>query len=428
VNPFEFGNRLLPGPPTRSRAGGPRADTRPARLARLKARRRLWLKVHLWLGLTLGLVLSVVGLSGSLLVFWQEIDDWLDPELCVVAPPPEGRAGQRPFPEALEAAGSALPAGAVLRFVHFPRDERTAYLFDYALDDPAGGGSSAWQVGVDPYTAKITGKRLVQGSGAVLPAHFTAFVFRLHDSLLAGDTGALLVGVAAAALIFSVLTGLILWWPLAGRWRRVFVIKRGAGPERFNHDLHQTAGFYTFLVLLVLLLSGLYMNLPEQFVGLVQGLSPGTRYEEPEAPPAEGRTPIDPAQALALAEQRHPGGRTVWLRPPRGERGVYTVTRMDVPGLGPFWPQRKIFLDPYGGELEVRDPATRRTAGDAFLEWQWPLHSGRVFGWPGRILVFLTGLAAPLLFATGLIRWLQKRRARRHRRPTPPRTLHLRGL
>lgn len=46
------------------------------------------------------------------------------------------------------------------------------------------------------------------------------------------------------------------------------------------------------------------------------------------------------------------------------------------------------------------------------MQWQWFLHSGQAFGWTGRILVFLSGLACPVLFVTGVIRWLQKRRAR----------------
>jgi len=51
------------------------------------------------------------------------------------------------------------------------------------------------------------------------------------------------------------------------------------------------------------------------------------------------------------------------------------------------------------------------SAGDAFLNWQWPLHGGKAFGWTGRILVFLLGLACPVLFITGWVRWLQKRKA-----------------
>ncbi|MDD4905300.1 MAG: PepSY-associated TM helix domain-containing protein [Methylobacter tundripaludum] len=50
--------------------------------------------------------------------------------------------------------------------------------------------------------------------------------------------------------------------------------------------------------------------------------------------------------------------------------------------------------------MKVQDPSTRSIAGQTFVEWQWPLHSDRAFGWTGRILVFLTGL----------IRWLQKRK------------------
>ncbi|MBG0811251.1 PepSY domain-containing protein [Methylosinus sp. H3A] len=51
--------------------------------------------------------------------------------------------------------------------------------------------------------------------------------------------------------------------------------------------------------------------------------------------------------------------------------------------------------------------------GDGFIAWQWPLHSGYVLGWTGRIAVFLLGLTWPLLFFTGVMRWLQKRSAHR---------------
>jgi uncharacterized iron-regulated membrane protein len=68
-------------------------------------------------------------------------------------------------------------------------------------------------------------------------------------------------------------------------------------------------------------------------------------------------------------------------------------------------------MDRYSGNiLDVDDP-TIGTAGEVFTHWQWPLHSGQAFGWTGRILVFLSGLACPVLFVTGVIRWLQKRKA-----------------
>ena len=66
-----------------------------------------------------------------------------------------------------------------------------------------------------------------------------------------------------------------------------------------------------------------------------------------------------------------------------------------------------------GEILKVYDRGTG-SGGDVFLDWQWPLHSGHAFGWTGRILVFLSGLACPILYVTGVIRWLQKRRVKKH--------------
>jgi uncharacterized iron-regulated membrane protein len=75
------------------------------------------------------------------------------------------------------------------------------------------------------------------------------------------------------------------------------------------------------------------------------------------------------------------------------------------------YPHRQIWVDPYDGTiLAVNDPH-QYTAGQKFLEWQYPLHSGEAFGLPGRIFVLILGFVPLLLYVTGLIRWLQKRRA-----------------
>jgi hypothetical protein len=70
----------------------------------------------------------------------------------------------------------------------------------------------------------------------------------------------------------------------------------------------------------------------------------------------------------------------------------------------------------YGSAMAASLPKCRATVEllpdlPGFTHWQWPLCSGQVFGMAGRILVFITGLACPVLFVTGMIRWLQKRKA-----------------
>lgn len=387
----------------------------------LKSARKLWLQLHLYLGLFLGAVLAVAGLTGSLLVFWSDIDDGLNPSLRVVAAHSGGEAAFRPLDNIMRAAGAALPPGAHSGFAYYPRDAESAFQIFYAVPRPAGKPDQ-YQAFVDPYTAQVTGTRLVLGNGDFWPRAFMPFVFQLHYSLLSGQVGTILVGVVAVFLLLvSVPTGLYLWWPLRGKWLQAVTLKRGASPERLNFDLHKLGGLYTFPVLVAVLVSGVSMNLPEQFYWAVERFSPlsPAQRDEITSGPAEGRKPIGLDAAAVAEEPLDRQGRIAWMSFPEDETGVYRICRKDVPGLGRFVATRCTLVDQYSGKvLAWIDPETG-TAGDLFLQWQGPLHSGQAFGWTGRILVFLTGLACPLLYVTGIIRWLQKRRAKRSRAEHP---------
>jgi uncharacterized iron-regulated membrane protein len=97
----------------------------------------------------------------------------------------------------------------------------------------------------------------------------------------------------------------------------------------------------------------------------------------------------------------------VWLRRPDDVRRVY--------GDAIVW------LDQWSGAvLHVRDRGTL-PGGEAFLHWQFPLHSGEAFGRPGRLVVFGAGLTPLLLAVTGTLIWRRKRRARRSRADTSTR-------
>jgi uncharacterized iron-regulated membrane protein len=394
-------------------AGINEANRGQQQLSRLKKRRKTWLNVHLWLGLLLGFFLAVFGITGSILVFYEEIDNLINADLRVVQAPAQGELAFRSLAEIQAAAIAAIPSNAKLGFVDYPSDVTSSYKFGFAVPAAIADEKDEWQVHVDPYTAQILGKHLIKKAEDFFPRAFIPFVFQLHFALLAGKTGGIIVGIMGIILLFSVLTGLIVWWPLTGSWRRALSIKPRASVERFNHDLHQTSGFYTFPILFVVLLSGVYMNLPDQFMALVKQLSPGTQgfMDSPHSLPVMGKQQIDLAQALTIVQSHYPEGRVDWFNPPVDETGIYLISISDVPGLSLFWSERQVSVDQYTGTiLKVQDPSTRNTAGQTFVEWQWPLHSGKAFGWTGRILVFLSGLACPVLFVTGLIRWLQKRR------------------
>ncbi|MGH8549734.1 MAG: PepSY-associated TM helix domain-containing protein [Methylococcales bacterium] len=397
------------------------ADVDAARLGRLKARRKIWLKVHCWLGLVLGFFLSIFGLTGSILVFHAEINELLNPALLTVTPPQEG-VSFRPLSELVDAGRRLMPANAKHTFATYPRDERTALQLSYALP-VAGGGTESWQVAVDPYTAQVIGKRLMNTSESLFPKPFIGFVFVLHYALLLkGDLGGVLAGILGTLLIISVLTGLIVWWPLTGKWRKALTIKHKASAERFNHDLHKTFGFYSAAVLAPVLFSGIYMNLPEHVAPVLELFSPVTYRYWFRSVPIPGQEPITMAEAVAIAASLYPKGRPHWVYGAPGSTDTYTVCLDDVDRPGSMLQRVCVVMDRYTGEvLDLDDPA-KSGAGEVFTHWQWPLHSGQAFGMTGRILVCLSGIACPLLFTTGVIRWSQKRRARRrkfHNLPSP---------
>lgn len=380
---------------------------------RKRSWRQLWLDVHLYLGLTVGALLVIFGITGSILVFFQEIDEWLNPELLTVSVFGEARNVEdkviyQPLRKITDAAELVAAPGSKMTTLYAPRNSQG--VFAVYMDQDSGD----WQrIFVDPYRAQVTGIRSY-AADEWFPDYLMDFIFQLHFSLLLGANGFTVVAIAALLLVISLFTGLIVWWPTTGQWFKALTIKRNAGGVRLNFDLHKTFAFYFFPVVGAVLLSGVYMNLNEPFVWVTQQFSPATR-ESPHnlsSVPSSDKQSIGVEQAWMYALEHFPDGELSAIFLPDSETGVYMVVQRQVPGLSVFWSERQIAIDQFsGGVLDVRAPNTRRSAGETFLDWQWPLHSGKAFGWVGRILIFLCGLACPVIYMTGVIRWLQKRRA-----------------
>ena len=386
----------------------------PVALHRLQRRRKAWLQVHLWLGLALGAWLSVIGLSGSVLTFYRELDEWLNPGLLTVPADPRGQPAWQPLAAILDAAAAAAGPQDKRYGVRAPRVEGACWAV--SMTRPSADGELIVNLYVDPYRARVTGER-VYPAGDGLPGGFIDFVAVLHYRMLLGwETGGLFVGIVGLVGLFSLATGLIVWWPLTGRWRQALSFKRPASAQRRVFDLHKWAGLLLLPVLLAVLLSGVYFNLPTPFRAGVEALSPGTRNTWGDVATSsqaqQGR--IGLVRAFEMASLHSGGGALHYLMEATEPGTSYAFIWRGVPGLSPFHSERTVRIDPHtGAVLAIYDPLTRQTAGDHFIEWQWPLHSGQAFGLPGRLLVLASGLGLPWLFVTGLLRWRHKRRAKR---------------
>lgn len=387
-------------------------------------RRKRWLKVHLYLGFSAGALLVLIGLTGSLLVFHLEIDEWLNPQLLLVTAPQEGSAAYRPVDELTAAGMKSMPPGSRLTFGQYPRHDGVAYRWNVLVPpSPEANRPMDFEmhhVFVDPYRAEVLGSRLVRpaGLGGAVPRTFIGFVFALHYALLLprmGDPpfGDTVVAVIGLLLTVSLLTGVYLWWPKSGAWIAALTIKRGAHVRRLNFDLHKTAGVYFSIVLLALFVSGVYLNLRAPFHAVVRWFSPTVDRYELRSHTPDGRPPITLGQAIDAVMSRYPEGRMEWLYLPKNPTGTYAICQRDVPDISLVLSRRCVVVDQYSGEiLHVQSP-DRATAGEHFIQWQWPMHSGQIFGLTGRWIVFASGLICPLLFGTGWYLWWRKSRQRR---------------
>jgi len=354
--------------------------------------RRLWLQLHLWLGLTLGVVGALIGLTGGVLVFGHEIDAWLNPQRYAVS----GAEITLPYAEYVRRASQAVADRARPTNLRLPEGDGLPVVV-FARARAEGGGF--YRVYLDPPTGRVLDASA--GGG------FIAWAHSFHESLTLRDyNGRAIVGFVGCAMLISALSGIYLWWPPRGLGRRAFRFRPGLAPSR---NLHYTFGFYGSLVLAMLSFTGIFLAFPEQGRAAVAAFGPifpsPRAIQAPESPGA----PISPDEAAGIARALYPEAKVTGLGLPAGPRGVYRVNLRGPSDasarLGPA-----VFVDPRTSAVLVRADRATRTGGDAFLAWQRVLHEGETFGSVGRIVIGAAGLLPALLVITGSIMWLRQRR------------------
>lgn len=371
--------------------------------------RKIALLLHRWTGLVLGTLIAVLGVTGSLLVYEEEIDEALNPGLFAVEPGAE----TLPPGRALASARAASP-GLEPDLVRLPVGRTDPYVFH----GPArGDGARRSEVFVDPHTGRVLGRRPENG-GVV------GTLFRVHANLLGGAAGRQAVGWLGVALLLLCLTGAVVWWPRTPRLRRLVEalgVRRDAGPRRTNYDLHRAGGAWTLAYLAVLALTGAGLV----FYGTTGRLLDTVTDSRPMPPPpasaperagsaAEGAPPLgrDPAaldRAWRDARSALPKAAFTYLILPSEPDGAVAF-RGRMPGE--LHPNGRSFVwyDRWTGERLRVDDATRADLGPRLLHALYPVHIGAFPLGPleprhVRLAWAALGLAPALLMVTGFLVW-----------------------
>ncbi|KAA0582482.1 PepSY domain-containing protein [Azospirillum sp. B21] len=365
--------------------------------------RRIVLTLHLSLGLVVGGLLALTALTGSLLVFYVDIDRMLTPELVVPAGQRDGRMDPVPLDRVVQALREAHPQRAGGWRLELPHGPDHPIMARYMKPEETAGKSFApLMVAVNPYSGEVLSSRF-WGRTAM------TWTYDLHYLLLAGDSGRMVLAAGGIASLLILASGVYLWWPATGKWGRALLPRIRSGFVRQVFDIHVLAGVYGLVVLLPLIVTGVVMEQPDWVKPMVERLSPLT--PAPAVAPVKAGTEVGADAALAAALARFPQAEPRWVEVPAQAGGAYHIRLFQAGEPGWRFPKTSVWVDGGGTILDLRDP-TRWTFGDAFFGWQHPLHNGECFGLCCRILVAVAGLLPALLLVTGVVRWRQKKRPR----------------
>ena len=376
--------------------------------------RGFWFTMHQWAGLAGLVFLIVVGATGSALTYRWTVDRWLNPDLFNAT-----------------AQGQALAPGELVRRVEGQRPGmRVSYLFlgyrpgraaVMSVEPRAEGGAKPGydQVFADPVDGRVLGQREQFRTGWSA-RHLVYGMHMLHAELLGGTIGRWLLGIISGLWAVSSLIGLYLTLPKTGpfwkKWKAMWTVKPGSKLPRFLLDLHRASGLWLLLAAVPVGVTGCALNFFEELSEpAALALSPSKVPQmNAEVPPAKPLPPprlgygeaIARAAELARAEGR---GMVPAVASYEADEGLYRVgvTRSgirDYAGYGPVY----FYIDATNGRLAFKDDPYRDSAGRAFIRSLYPVHTGEVFGWLTRLMVFLLGFAVVEMCVSGAYLWWKK--------------------
>lgn len=409
-------------------------------------------RVHLYLALAAGLVFFVQCLTGTILVFEEEITHALRAERYAVAVP----AGQPRLPLAQLAAQfqQATPEAKLLAFKVYADPARTvelSYRDGKAKPQappgeggegrgrasgegrgpgegragrgagesrgPGGGrgegrgpgkgrperGSTAY---LNPYTGQVLGLQTEKQ----LPVFKVAE--DLHRRLLAGEVGKALTGLSALCILVITATGIVLWWPktramLAGRLR----IKWEASGKRINHDLHVVLGFYCSLFLFGLALTGVVMSYRWATESLfwLTGSKPTVGIAAPVSGAAGSPRAVAYDAALRTGQATYSAAGFWRVSAPKDSVAAVVVSApsplpLRASGLD------SLFVDRATGAALGQHLYSRQSAGSQLRRMTKPLHTGEIGGIWTKILALVVTLCSLTFPVTGVLLWLRRTR------------------
>lgn len=354
--------------------------------------RKTILKFHLFASLSAGIFIVILGITGSIIAFEQELGRIFHPRISYVQPQSQALS--------LADIGAAVTKA-------FPNEHIQAYVL-------ATSPNISYQVATDQglvYVNQYSGEILGVQRGPDFIDVTLDFIHRLHQRLALtshAQAGEEIIKWVGMVTLFLLLTGLYLWWPT-----KRMTVRRRASSRRFWFDLHNTLGVFSLVFVLALTTTGVVIGFEDKTTPLFYRMTAsqplliynrGNRFEVTPA----GTKPIIPDQAVAIASTSLPGAMPFMINIP-GPKGVYTI-RSRYPEDRTSGGRSQVIVDQYSGKVLAAESSRTAPAGSRLITANRAIHTGDIFGIPSKAIMSLASLLLVTQLVSGVVMWWKRRK------------------
>lgn len=374
--------------------------------------RKIAYQLHLWLGLTSGLIVVIMAATGCILAFEEELKHFVHPNRYFVE-----NIGRKKLSlaELTEKAEKALPEGLKVKRVVMSSDPSRTYVFrTLKMNDEAwtywGTYLYYYRIYIDPYTGKV--QELEDAK-----KDFFEIVLDLHRRLLLGEKiGKTITGYSTLILAVILLSGLVIWYPRKmskSMLKGMFFIKTSANWKRINYDVHNVLGFYAVIPLLLISYSALiwsFEDVDKWVKNTLNGNTPTEKKAKSTIPSEEFSNRKDILNLIGnTMEKGLKDKKSALVNFPRSEEGTYYA---ELTYDGRQYRNEHFNFDQYSGDILKSQSYKNKNIGygTALRERNYDLHTGSILGLTTRVIYFLAALIALSLPITGFIIYLNKKK------------------
>ena len=350
--------------------------------------RKALFQVHLWLGVCIGLYVIAICVTGSILVFEQNL---LNDRPALAGSP--GHA--TPDWEQVVRIAEAAHPGSTLSGIDMRSSNRRIV--------PVGLESDhrSLIVYVDSYT-----NRIVRQEDLERRHWLVEFALGLHTQLALGAVGAIADGIGGAFLFLTAVIGMVLWWPGLRVWKRALKINWHARWQAITFDLHRMLGFWCFALVAMWGLTGAYFIFPHAVQSAISLFSSTTGLQERPSKWRPGETILPVSDFIHRAQRLYPDDHLAYaylhVSRPHGEVQIYMSPDPSVPME---LLEDEVVFDPASGAILMNTSSARWTAGERLALGAYSAHFGDFGGLPLRILWAILGGVPAVLVITAYAMW-----------------------